>query len=200
MALRFEERRLGGGAYLNVVYCDLEPRRRASELRGRRPETQNDMKRPPRPSSRASVATVVSIAAGVVVVGCGLARANHDQATASHQATGDWLLRGDPPLAEPGLHVTITVDSVRAERFFGRLSHLFTGNVGTDPREYRPFVGSIDSAGAVQFTIERRDSTLLGMEVEGRIVGDTIRCTRLMLGPDELTGTGRSWFFVRARL
>ena len=119
-----------------------------------------------------------------------------EQSTAVNPV-GDWLLRADPPLPPEGLRITVTVDSAASSALFGRISHFFSGDVGTDPREYLPFTGSVAPSGEVAFTIEKRDPTLLGLSLVGEIVGDTLRCHRLVLGPDTLTGGNRSWWFVR---
>jgi len=116
---------------------------------------------------------------------------------AAANLVGDWLLRADPPLPPDGLRITVTFDSAAASDVFGRISHFFSGNVGTDPRAYVPFVGSLTDDGAIEFTARHRDPTLLGLSVLGRVAGDTVRCDRLVLGPDTLTGGSRSWLFVK---
>jgi hypothetical protein len=144
----------------------------------------------------------------ITVLTLACARANsgvdepHGSDSLAEQSTtvnlvGDWLLRADPPLPPEGLRITVTVDSAGSSTLFGRISHFFSGDVGTDPREFMPFTGSIALSGAVAFTIEKRDPTLPGLSLVGQIVGDTLRCHRLVLGPDTLTGGNRSWLFVK---
>jgi len=114
---------------------------------------------------------------------------------------GDWSLAAKPPLQTPGLKLRVTIDSARESSFFGRLTLYFSGDVGGDPAEYEPFVGTVDSDAAVAFTITRRDPAMLGIGVVGRLRADTITADTLVIGPDTATNmSGRSWFFVKERL
>ncbi len=117
--------------------------------------------------------------------------------SADAHLVGNWLLRADPPLPPDGLRITVTIDSAKSSNVFGRISHYFSGNVGTDPREYRPFVGVLKARGGVEFTIDKTDPTLPGLSVVGQFAADTLRCQRLLLGPDTLTGGNREWLFVK---
>jgi len=116
---------------------------------------------------------------------------------AAANLVGDWLLRADPPLPPDGLRITVTLDSTVASDVFGRISHFFSGNVGSDPRAYVPFVGALTDGGTIEFTVRHREPTQPGLSVFGRVAGDTVRCDRLVLGPDTLTGGSRSWLFVK---
>ncbi len=145
-------------------------------------------------------------ATGILVVGCARGNANNDPSRGSGVPSsqmavaglqGDWVLHAEPPLPATGMRITVTVDSVRGPDVFGRLTHFFSGNVGTDPLEYHPFTGSVDDEGDVAFTIEKRDRPLMGIEVAGQVHGDTLRLRNFVIGPDTVTGGNRAWFFVK---
>jgi hypothetical protein len=124
-----------------------------------------------------------------------------DSLTDVGQMTSDdlvagWMLRSDPPQRPTGLRITFTVDSASGSRFYGELSHFFSGNVGTDPREFEPFIGSV-RAGRIAFEFARRNRPTAGGSLVGHLGTDTVFCDTLVLGPDTLTGRGRLWFLVR---
>lgn len=109
-----------------------------------------------------------------------------------------WMLRSDPPQRPTGLRITFSVDSASGSRFYGELSHFFSGNVGTDPREFEPFIGSV-RAGRIAFEFARRSRPDAGGSLVGHVNKDTVFCDTLVLGPDTLTGRGRRWFLVKER-
>jgi hypothetical protein len=124
-----------------------------------------------------------------------------DSFTDIEQMTSDdlvaaWMLRSDPPQRPTGLRITFTVDSASGSQFYGELSHFFSGNVGTDTREFEPFVGSV-RAGRIAFAFARRSRPNTGVSLVGHLGTDTVFCDTLVLGPDTLTGRGRLWFLVR---
>ncbi len=146
--------------------------------------------------------TVAFTLVAAVAIGCARSNPSPELSQEAGRApadslVGNWVLRAEPPLPPPGINLTVTIDSSHGDRVFGRLSHLFTGNVGTDTREYQPFAGSVNETGGIEFTIEKRDPSLLGLSVAGQISGDTLKCHELTLGPDELGSDSRVWFFVR---
>ncbi|KPJ88148.1 MAG: hypothetical protein AMS18_13690 [Gemmatimonas sp. SG8_17] len=114
----------------------------------------------------------------------------------SEDLVAAWMLRSDPPQRPTGLRITFTVDSVSGSRFYGELSHFFSGNVGTDPRDFEPFIGSV-RGGEIAFDVTRRSRPNAGVSLVGHLGTDTVFCDTLVLGPDTLTGRGRIWFLVR---
>jgi hypothetical protein len=110
---------------------------------------------------------------------------------------GDWVLQGVPPQRMPGLHITLTVDSVSGARYFGRLSNYFSGNVGQDPRAYEAYGDSVRAGGIVSFSLPRVDSDMLGMQMNGRLAVDTIALDIFVLGPDTISAGARRWILVR---
>ncbi len=117
------------------------------------------------------------------------------QMTSDHLVTA-WMLRSDPPQRPTGLRITFTIDSASGSRLYGELSHFFSGNVGTDPREFEPFIGSA-RAGRIAFAFARRGRPDAGVSLVGHFARDTIFCDTLVLGPDTLTGRGHRWFLIR---
>jgi hypothetical protein len=99
----------------------------------------------------------------------------------------------------PGLSITVTIDSVNGARFFGRLSHYFSGNVGQDPGEFEPFSDSIRHERRLTFTIPAVDRNLIGMAMVGTLGNDTIDLNRLVLGPDTISSGQYRWILVRRR-
>ena len=110
---------------------------------------------------------------------------------------GDWELRRDPPQRMPGINLTVTVDSISGARYFGRLSHYFSGNVGIDPRDFEPFADSIGSDKTVVFAMPTFDREMLGIVMEGIVAGDTIQLGKFVLGPDTLSAGTWHWVLVR---
>lgn len=110
---------------------------------------------------------------------------------------GDWDLTSDPPLPPPGLHMSFTVDSADSPRYYGRLSHYFSGNVGADLTAFKPFVGSMDEHDLVEFRVDQVDPAMLGIVVQGRLGVDTIHTNALIIGPDTVSGGDRRWFLVK---
>ena len=114
---------------------------------------------------------------------------------------GTWHLAtaesGDRP--NPGMRLTLTVDSASANTFHGRVASFFSGNVGIDPRNYRPFVGQIEPPDTtVRLIIEPVDPKAPMIGIEGRVAGDSIAIATLTIGRDTL-GAARPMFFVRER-
>ena len=118
---------------------------------------------------------------------------------AAADLVGDWELQSNPPQRMPGLHLTVTVDSASGSRYFGRLSHYFSGNVGMDPRDFKPFTDSISQDGFVVFAMPTSDREMLGIVMEGTVTADTVRLGRFVLGPDTLSAGARRWALVRRR-
>jgi hypothetical protein len=97
----------------------------------------------------------------------------------------------------PGLHITLTVDSVSGARYFGRLSNYFSGNVGQDPRAFESFSDSVRAGGIVSFSLPSVESDMLGMQMNGRMAVDTIALDMFVLGPDTISSGTRRWILVR---
>ena len=110
---------------------------------------------------------------------------------------GDWYLESEPPTPRPGLSMRFTVDSTDGPSYFGRLSHYFAGNVGGDLTAFKPFVGSMDDHDLVEFRVDQVDPAMLGIVVQGRLGADTIHANTLIIGPDTVSGSDRSWFLVK---
>ncbi len=95
----------------------------------------------------------------------------------------------------PGIRLTLTIDSVSAQHLYGRLAHYFAGNVGMDPSDYTPFVGS-GSQGEVAMRLEHRDPAGPALAFAGRVSGDTIALDTFVIGPDTLSRDA-DWILVR---
>jgi hypothetical protein len=121
------------------------------------------------------------------------------QQTAHSPLVGNWHLRPAAPIRQggPGIRLTLTIDSVRAERLYGRLAHFFAGNVGMDPSDYAPFVGSA-SEGEVAMRLEHRNPAAPALAFAGRVSGDTIALDTFVIGPDTLSRDA-DWILVRER-
>lgn len=110
---------------------------------------------------------------------------------------GNWHLRPAAPIRRggPGIRLTLTIDSVRAERLYGRLAHYFAGNVGMDPSHYAPFVGTA-SAHGVAMRLEHRDPAGPALAFAGQVAGDTVHLATFAIGPDTLSRDA-DWILVR---
>jgi hypothetical protein len=113
------------------------------------------------------------------------------------QLVGNWHLRPAAPIRRggPGIRLTLTIDSVSAQHLYGRLAHYFAGNVGMDPSDYTPFVGS-GSQGEVAMRLEHRDPAGPALAFAGRVSGDTIALDTFVIGPDTLSRDA-DWILVR---
>lgn len=121
--------------------------------------------------------------------------------TAALALAGSWELGLHPPpqRAAPGIRLTVTIDSVRDGNLYGRLTHLFAGNVGFDPSAYRPFRGAIEGDSLVHVPISRADTDAGRLILRGRLGRDTIRLTTFVIGPDTLKGGASVWVLSRRR-
>jgi hypothetical protein len=99
----------------------------------------------------------------------------------------------------PGLSITVTIDSVSGARYFGRLSHYFSGNVGQDPSRYAHFSDSIRGEGTVTFSMPTLGGSVPGMMMAGALVTDTITLHTFVLGPDTISSGLSRWILVRKR-
>ncbi len=105
--------------------------------------------------------------------------------------------QGDRPGS--GTRIALAVDSADGNAFHGRLTSYFSGNVGIDPRVYRPFRGEVSPAdGAVRLVVVPDDPRALPLGLGGRLVGDSIAVTWLTIGSDTLGGS-TPLFLVRER-
>ena len=95
--------------------------------------------------------------------------------------------------------MTIVVDSLGTEEFFGRMTRYFSGDAGIDPARFRPFTGSVREDSNVSFAISTLDQPAARLAFAGQLRGNTIHVSSLTLGPDELLRTGRRYFFVKQR-
>ncbi|HWC73689.1 MAG TPA: hypothetical protein VG454_07100 [Gemmatimonadales bacterium] len=71
-----------------------------------------------------------------------------------------------PPSLNTGLSVSITIDSARDVRFWGRVTLWFAGDVGIPASRFGPVTGSVDSARAVLLQIEVKQAAALRLEGE----------------------------------
>ncbi len=112
---------------------------------------------------------------------------------------GTWRLQPavTPRPGAPGIRMTLVIDSVRADRLFGRLRHYFAGNMGIDPSQFRPFEGGV-SDGEVTIRIEHADPAGPGLLFAGRVAGDTVRLATFAIGPDSLSRDA-AWILVKGR-
>jgi hypothetical protein len=107
------------------------------------------------------------------------------------------MSQGDRP--HPGMRLTLAVDSAGATSFHGRVASFFSGNVGIDPRIYRPFTGEVSAADStVRLVIEPEDSSAQPLRFEGRLAGDSIAVSMLAFGRDTLH-VARPLFLTRER-
>jgi hypothetical protein len=121
------------------------------------------------------------------------------QVESASPLAGNWHLRPAAPLrpGPGGIQMTLSIDSLRADRMYGRLVHFFSGNVGIDPASFRPFEGTL-ADGAVAITLEHTDPTGPSIEFAGQLSGDTIHLATLAFGPDTLS-RDTDWLLVRDR-
>jgi hypothetical protein len=121
------------------------------------------------------------------------------QVESASRPAGNWHLRPAAPLRRGpgGIQLTLMIDSLRAERLYGRLVHFFSGNVGIDPASFQPFEGSL-ADGAVAITLDHTDPTGPSIEFAGLLSGDTIHLATLAFGPDTLS-RDTEWLLVRGR-
>lgn len=105
-----------------------------------------------------------------------------------HPMLGEWALTvGDVSGGTPGLRLTLVVDSGTSEAFFGRVTHFFSGNVGLDPRIFRPFRGTVSEDGRVEIPIEPATSDAPPLHLGGRLRGDALQLDSFTVGRDTIT-------------
>lgn len=107
-----------------------------------------------------------------------------------HPMQGEWALAvGDVSRGTPGLRLTLVVDSGETEAFYGHVSHFFSGNVGVDPRIFRPFQGTVSEDGRVEIPIEPATAEAPPLRLAGRLRGDTLQLDSFTVGRDTVTIT-----------
>ncbi len=118
---------------------------------------------------------------------------------ASTTLTGRWNLVPDTLTPRrPGLQMTLAIDSGGAETFRGRVVFFFSGDVGIDPRIFKPFVGRWEDRTA-SIVVEPADRDAPQLTFAGRARGDTIYLDLFTMGPDTLSGGAVPWLLVRER-
>lgn len=107
---------------------------------------------------------------------------------AIHALVGEWaLVTLAAPDAGPGLRLSLTVDSGRAEVFHGRVSHFFSGNVGIDPAAFLPFQGKLFQDGMIDIPVRPASEDASPLHFVGRLSVDTIRIATFTIGRDTIT-------------
>lgn len=111
---------------------------------------------------------------------------------------GSWALSrpgGDPEGA--GLRLTLAIDSSRGDTLFGRLTSLFSGNVGIDPASFQPFRTSLAGERRVAITIAHVDPRGPALRLGGSLDRDTLFLAMMALGRDTVTRGGADWYLIR---
>jgi hypothetical protein len=112
---------------------------------------------------------------------------------------GEWELARIPPQPMPGINITVTIDSAKDVRYYGRISHYFSGNVGQDPNHYAQFTDSILHDRSLIFSMPAVESGMPGLAMEGTLTTDTIMLDTFVLGPDTIRSSQHRWILVRRR-
>lgn len=117
------------------------------------------------------------------------------------QLAGEWHLAALHALRTPrqALFMTITIDSVRGESFFGRVTHYMAGNMGADIRRLTPFQGRLEAGTIAAFTVYERDEGRSVLEIDGtlNLSADTLFLQQFRIAGDDWTTGRRSWALVR---
>jgi len=117
------------------------------------------------------------------------------------QFAGEWHLAALHALRTPrqALFMTITIDSVRGESFFGRVTHYMAGNMGADIRRLTPFQGRLEADRMASFTVNTRGDNRSTLEIEGtlNLSGDTLFLQQFRIAGDDWTSGSRRWALVR---
>ncbi len=115
-----------------------------------------------------------------------------------HQLAGAWVLEFETMSpAGRGLQLAVTVDSGDAAGFYGRVSHFFSGNMGIDPRIFRPFRGTLIE-GLVDLAVEPATEDAPRLHILGHLSGDTIRLERFTIGRDTVEAGGERSSLIRS--
>ncbi len=117
------------------------------------------------------------------------------------QFAGEWHLAALHTLRTPrqALFMTITIDSVRGESFFGRVTHYMAGNVGAEIRRLAPFQGRLEAGTIAAFTVYERDEGRSVLEIDGtlNLSADTLFLQQFRIAGDDWTSGRRRWALVR---
>jgi hypothetical protein len=73
-----------------------------------------------------------------------------------------------------GVHVLISIDSVEATCFWGRVTLWFSGDVGISPSAFGRVAGRIDEHNGVTLEIPRRSPGQVTVTVMAELVGDVL--------------------------
>jgi hypothetical protein len=96
----------------------------------------------------------------------------------------------------PGLRMEVTVDSLRGDVMFGRLSLAFSGDVGIDPSRFLPFVDTL-TADTVTMHMRAVEPDAPDILMRGVIGAGSIDLSTFVLGGDTLSGPGRNWLLSK---
>ncbi len=117
------------------------------------------------------------------------------------QLAGEWNLAALHALRtlRQALFMTITIDSVRGESFFGRVTHYMAGNVGADILRLAPFEGRLEADRTASFTVNARGDDRFTLEIEGtlNLSVDTLSLQQFRIAGDDWTTGRRRWALVR---
>ncbi len=139
----------------------------------------------------------MSAAVGMVLLAAACAPSIHPTYP-PHPLVGAWRLAADAPAtAQPGLQITLRVDSGEIRAFRGHVAFFFSGDVGVDPAMFRPFMGTLSEDGFVDLPVFPATANAPPLHFSGHFAGDTVRLERFTIGRDTVTTARARWFLIR---
>ena len=142
----------------------------------------------------------MSAALGAVLLAAACAPSTH-RTYPPHPLVGSWsLTTADAPASsQPGLQITLRVDSGEIRAFRGRVAFFFSGDVGVDPAIFRPFMGTLSEDGYVDLPVFPATANAPTLHFSGHLAGDTVRLERFTIGRDTVETERARWFLIRGR-
>jgi hypothetical protein len=116
-------------------------------------------------------------------------RAPQQNAAAARAFVGTWDFA--PPAGQRGPHLSITVDSVRDNQIFGRITRALSGDMETSSM-FAPFRGQVDQNGVARADITTREAQSRAVHVAGAIENGAWVLTSLVWGEEQAAG-GTVW-------
>ena len=111
------------------------------------------------------------------------------QTPAARAFLGTWDFA--PPAGQRGPHLSITVDSVRDNQIFGRITRALSGDMETSSM-FAPFRGQVDQNGVARADIATREAQSRAVHIAGAIENGAWVLSSLVWG-EEQAAAGKVW-------
>lgn len=110
---------------------------------------------------------------------------------------GRWRLAADPPpQGRLGTQLTLVIDSLAGDSVFGRLTMMFSGDVGINPSWFGGLTGR-SSGDSVALLVPSADPGGASLRLTGTLARDTIFLTSFEIGDDQMLGEAARLLLLR---